>query len=199
MPSVTDWIMVGITAVYVVATILISSANIESAKATREQLAESRRQYEDKKRLEIKPYIQFEKTGGTSPNDQKLRLSLNSGNSKSSVFPIVLRMKNIGNGAAKDIAYVYEWDNHAQKYDRGAFPIQALSSGESGTIRIEFYYSPSTDDQSAAFILRYRDLLDNEYSQQLSINFKGKEDMPLQFDGLVTSSPILIAEENHNA
>ena len=62
MPTITDWLMVGITAVYVVATIIISCANIKSANATREQLTESKRQYEDKKRLEIMPYIQFEAT-----------------------------------------------------------------------------------------------------------------------------------------
>ncbi|MBR4702545.1 MAG: hypothetical protein IKO91_01755 [Oscillospiraceae bacterium] len=199
MPSTTDWIMVGITAVYVIATILISAANIKSAKATREQLAESRRQYEDKKRMEIMPYIQFDKVETAGLADQKLMLSLNSGGSISSVFPIVLRMKNIGNGAAKDISYIYEWDNHAQKYDRGAFPIQALSSGESGSLKIEFRYTQTMDDQSAAFILRYRDLLENEYSQQLSISFKSKGDTTLQFGGLVTSSPVLISGENHNA
>ena len=172
MPSTTDWIMVGITAVYVIATILISAANIKSAKVTREQLAESRRQYEDKKRMEIMPYIQFDKVATAGLADQKIMLSLNSGVSISSVFPIVLRIKNIGNGAAKDITYIYEWDNHAQKYDRGAFPIQALSSGESGSLKIEFSYTQTMDDQSAAFILRYRDLLENEYSQQLSISFK---------------------------
>ena len=58
--SVTDWIMVGITAVYVIATIFISVANIRSAKATREQLAESKRQYDDKRSLEVMPYIQVE-------------------------------------------------------------------------------------------------------------------------------------------
>ena len=42
MPTVTDWLMVIITFVYVVATIMISKANIESAKATREQLEQSK-------------------------------------------------------------------------------------------------------------------------------------------------------------
>ena len=62
MPTITDWLMVVITAIYVVATIYISRANIKSADATREQLVESKRQYEDKKRLEIMPYLQFEQT-----------------------------------------------------------------------------------------------------------------------------------------
>lgn len=50
MPTITDWLMVGITFVYVIATIAICLANIKSAKATREQLAESKRQFEEANR-----------------------------------------------------------------------------------------------------------------------------------------------------
>lgn len=53
MPSITDWLMVVITLVYVVATIFICSANIKSAKATRDQLAESKRQFEEQNRAFI--------------------------------------------------------------------------------------------------------------------------------------------------
>ena len=53
---ITDWLMVIITAVYVVATIFICSANMKSAKATREQLAEAKRQYEE----EHRPYITYQ-------------------------------------------------------------------------------------------------------------------------------------------
>lgn len=40
-PSITDWIMVGITAIYVVATIAIFIANIISANSAKNQLKES--------------------------------------------------------------------------------------------------------------------------------------------------------------
>ena len=43
----TDWIMIVITAIYVIATILICIFNYRSAKATREQVAESQRQFEE--------------------------------------------------------------------------------------------------------------------------------------------------------
>ena len=52
----TDWLMVAITAVYVVATIFICRANIRSADATREQVAEAKRQYEEEHRA----YISYE-------------------------------------------------------------------------------------------------------------------------------------------
>lgn len=53
MPTITDWLMVVITFVYVVATIFICIANLRSAKATREQLAESKRQYDEENRAFI--------------------------------------------------------------------------------------------------------------------------------------------------
>lgn len=49
----TDWIMISITAIYVIATIFICVANFKSAKATREQLAEQKRQFDETNR----PYV----------------------------------------------------------------------------------------------------------------------------------------------
>jgi hypothetical protein len=49
----TDWIMIIITAVYVVATIFISYFNHQSAKATREQVSESVRQFNEANRAYV--------------------------------------------------------------------------------------------------------------------------------------------------
>ena len=56
MPNITDWLMVIITFVYVVATIFICSANLRSAKATKDQFEEMKKQYEEDNR----PYIDVE-------------------------------------------------------------------------------------------------------------------------------------------
>lgn len=48
--QITDWLMVLITAVYTAATIFICRANIRSAEATREQIAESVRQFNEENR-----------------------------------------------------------------------------------------------------------------------------------------------------
>ena len=61
MPTVTDWLMVFITLVYVVATIRICKANIKSAEATRDQLAESKRQYDEENRAYVTYAFIFEK------------------------------------------------------------------------------------------------------------------------------------------
>ena len=50
MPTITDWLMIIITLVYVIATIFICMANIKSAKASKEELDEIKRQYNDENR-----------------------------------------------------------------------------------------------------------------------------------------------------
>ena len=61
MPLITDWLMVVITFVYVVATIFICWANIKSAKASKEELAEMKRQYADENRPRIEIEFCYER------------------------------------------------------------------------------------------------------------------------------------------
>ena len=49
----TDWIMIIITAVYVIATIFICVANFKSAKATRDQITEQKRQFDETNRAYV--------------------------------------------------------------------------------------------------------------------------------------------------
>ena len=136
MPLVTDWLMVGITAVYVIATVFICIYNGRSAKATREQVSESQRQYEETKRLEMMPYLQFESTDH-SPN-YEMNLVLVSGDLRNGTYITILRVKNIGYGTAKDISYIYEWNNCSEKHNRSDFPVKALQSGDEQYIKINF-------------------------------------------------------------
>lgn len=50
MSTITDWLMVVITAVYVIATIAICWANIKAANASRAQLDEMKREYAEENR-----------------------------------------------------------------------------------------------------------------------------------------------------
>lgn len=59
----TDWLMVIITFVYVVATIFICVANFKSAKASKDQLRESERQFNEQNRAHMScEYIFVNKT-----------------------------------------------------------------------------------------------------------------------------------------
>ena len=87
MPTITDWLMVGITLVYVVATIFICAANMKSAKATRDQLAESKRQFDEANRAFVTvtfdiirsglAVLCIENHGKQIANDVNIRISEN--------------------------------------------------------------------------------------------------------------------------
>lgn len=57
----TDWLMVIITFVYVIATIFICVFNYRSAQAAKEQIELSKVQYEDDVRLKLMPCLCIEK------------------------------------------------------------------------------------------------------------------------------------------
>ncbi|WP_411677771.1 hypothetical protein [Caproicibacter sp.] len=61
--EMTNWIMIAITAIYVVATILICIFNYRSAKATREQVAESKRQFEETNRAFVTVTFEIIRSG----------------------------------------------------------------------------------------------------------------------------------------
>ena len=167
MPTITDWIMVGITAVYVAATIIISLANMKSAKATREQLTESKRQYDDKKRLEVMPYIQVENNGG-SLSDYRLSLDLKQGPLFFTKCVLGISMKNVGFGAAKAITYSYYSDNCSRNIENGPFVFQALIPGENKTVTLDFRCPPDhSEDMTVKIVLHYSDLLENKYDQTI--------------------------------
>lgn len=195
-PTITDWLMVAITVIYVVATIAIFVTNKGAEKAAKEQLEEMKRQYEDKKRLEIMPYIQFERTVGDT--NFALNLVLDSGKNLEGRYILILRVKNIGYGTAKDISYTYQWNNLKESHDRGAFIVQALSSNENQTFKIEFAHSNlAQEDQMVCFVLRYRDLLDNPYSQKLVIKLKCSNMATYNLSEISTSSPTLLIEDDN--
>lgn len=172
MPTITDWLMVGITAVYVVATIFISCANIKSANATRDQLTESKRQYEDKKRLEIMPYFEVRICGNITDFHECIHLALSSQNAENgTVIDQRISIKNIGLGPAKDIRYT--WNNLDGEYDRNDLEFIAILPGENKDVNIDFYAEHKDDFSEyvapVSIILTYCDLLENKY--HLSIDF----------------------------
>lgn len=160
--------MVGITAVYVIATIYIWRANSKSAEATREQLEESKRQFRETQRLEVMPYLQFEDCDSTA--NYSLKLVLVSGDTEGGSYVLKARLKNIGHGTAKNITYI--WNSLTASYDRGSFPIKALQAGDENFIKIHFAVPRNKPDNlKASFELSFSDLLENQYTQTIEFVF----------------------------
>lgn len=172
MPLITDWLMFGITAVYVIATIFICVANIKAAKASREQIAESQRQFNENRRLDVMPYLQFEKT--MKPGvDYQLNLVLSEDDYNTGECYCNLRIKNIGRGTAKDIEYV--WINFSKTYGQKAFPVRAMQNGDEYYLLICFACPQTLKGVTVASInLQFKDLLENEYTQRIDFEFEIK-------------------------
>ena len=183
--------MVIITAIYVIATILICNANAASAKATREQLEESKRQFNETQRLEVMPYLQFEECD--TATGYSLNLVLVGGDVGGGNYVFKSRLKNIGHGTAKDI--VYTWNSLTASYDLGAFPIKALQAGDHNFIKISFAL-PKTkpDNLKASFELSFSDLLENHYTQTIEFEFEHSSQF-LFMKQHTTKHPILVKQE----
>lgn len=168
---ITDWLMVIITAIYVGATIFIYHANSVSAKATRDQLEESKRQFEETKRLEMMPCLSLE-DGNTFCYDLKLVLD-NGDLEDGGVYCHFFKIENIGNGAAKDISY--KWTNATATYPQKPFPVLVLQSGGRKDFRFCFAYPKNTKNTSpiiaAQLEFSFHDLLERSYTQNVELFF----------------------------
>lgn len=185
MPSITDWLMVAITAVYVVATIFICWANIKAANATREQVIESRRQFDEMRRLEVLPYLQFDSYDGMT--DKTLRLALASNDLDGGTYIKKLVIKNVGFGTANNITGVWNWFTGGS--DKNVFPASALRSGETEKLKFEFALPKKKYERtSASMILEFEDLLGSRYSQTIEFNFEDTQ-RGLQLQGYKNYPP----------
>lgn len=182
-----DWAMFWITLVYVVATIVICIFNGRSAKATQQQVIESQRQFEETKRLEFMPFIQFEVGDGRCDADYKLGLKLDEIKDTMTIYGLVLRFKNIGAGSAIDIKY--SWQNFARTYESGAFVTSALQNGDARSLHLEMLIPKEPPEKPvAAFELTFFDLLNHQYRQRIEIRFDYSSGRP-KFKSVYTYVP----------
>ena len=223
-PTITDWLMVGITAVYVIATIFIWIANYKSAQATHDQLEESKRQfeetkkanqkqleamhlqleeskrqYEETRRLDIMPYLQFKITDRVSFPDTKLELDILDEYPDKDVFNdwciSGCELRNIGRGTAKDI----DCDSSGCAIINMSikFRTTALQSGSMQTMNMILSATHTIDDlPGVKLYIYYRDLLENSYRQVVELDIvKRAESEEFLVLNCTTHSPELLPDE----
>ena len=165
MPTITDWIMVGITAVYVIATVFICWFNGKSARASRAQLEESRLQFEETKRLEVMPFLQIEIPVTQEIPQFYIDLPIDDICSERRHKIVVLR--NLGNGTATNI--VYDWKCNETKICE-PFPICAIMKGDSCCIQFFIEYEQLTlNNVTGHLTFQYDDLLGKSYEQKMFV------------------------------
>lgn len=165
-------LMVVITFVYVIATCFICWANIKSAAATKEQVAEMKRQYEEDKQQKYMPYLQVKSIQKPEQVDACELCELNSPGYglqilKTSVF---FQIENIGSSIAKNIEYRWEHTAYSTTQSR----IVSLPAGDyrTGQITVSIHGNSQIGYfDYAKLIFEYMDLLDNRYTQELTLGF----------------------------
>lgn len=178
MPLVTDWIMVGITVIYVIATVLICHANFKSARATHAQIVESKRQFGETKRLEYMPYMQVS-FGEWVPREERcsllptMWLDINRNNKKTSVSSgMSIEVVNIGLGLAVNIGC--KWISGDINEDHH-LSVELLKQDES--CKSSFIVSaavPETESYSekTQLVICFDDFLGNHYEQTIEVTFE---------------------------
>lgn len=177
VPTITDWIMVVITGIYVVATIFICIYNGRSAKATREQVAETQLQFEETKRLERMPYIDIspaERPEDREIFDSDVTLSFAKQESEELICDIQwLEFRNIGYGTAIDLSI--EWIIQIGEPEKIMLPTKILEKERRQKIgfcvNLVGAFESVPQEQCAILLLRYKDLLGNCYTQEIKMTY----------------------------
>lgn len=169
MSTITDWLMCGITLIYVIATFIICIYNKKTEKATHQQIDESKRQFEESKRLETMPFLQLEIPAINETPVFEIEIDLCEGKTKNTLYKNV-RLKNLGNGSASNIIYEWKGINSREVFDYP--PINAIMHGDS----YYFQFAFNTDEKVITGTIgvltwKYDDLLGNSYEQKVSLIF----------------------------
>lgn len=201
--------MVIITLVYVLATILICIFNGKAAKATQDQIKESRKQYEETKRLQMMPVLQFCDTQRSEHRASYCSVVVTPADETSSgwkyVCDVSLLIQNIGLGNMKEATFSWT-DSDGEKIDYGQFPIESLCAGAEAELRLSFESNERENTNfdkefSCMMNLSYKDLLENEYTQTIKFCFAIQDPTncyncsPLLFKGYYPSKALPVKRD----
>lgn len=170
----SNLILILVTIVYVIATIEICLANMNSAEATREQLAESKRQYEETKRLEYMPCFEMH----FDTMDAGTGICVDLTDKKTGVVYTLFtkyRIENISKGTAVNVKCVMK--TTIKTNELVTCPIVPAQKDKSINCIIaadKGYFSGNTLPFSIAII--YNDIMNNLYEQDIELEFV--EDKP---------------------
>lgn len=175
-----DWMMVWITAIYAIFTCYIMRANNISANLSKEQLEESRKQFEKLqaqnealKQLNFMPFLQLVRSGdqneGQYIDEFEIELFCESIEFIQSIY---CKIHNIGNGTATDI--VYSWSCRQNNRKGSGYPqINAIMHGDDYPIMLELELDNQTPDAFDITIeFEFKDLLGQYYEQRAMLYFE---------------------------
>lgn len=165
-----DWAMVIVTAIYVVATVFIMIANRRSAKSARDQLAEMKREHEESIRYGIMPFLQMEETTENAYGFM-MELPLVDESDPDWDGENIVRIKNIGNGAATNITYTWIGGEMTRPINE-AFPVNAIKADGEYRIYISFpCLKDNINTANGTITFHYDDMRGYSYDQRMTLSF----------------------------
>ena len=161
--------MVLITFIYVIATIAIWIANKKSAEATLEQLDESKRQFEETKRLEYMPCFEIHFDSMDAGTGISVELTDKKTGEVHTLFS-KYRIENISKGTALNVKCIMK--SAIKRNELIMYPIVPAHNEKSINclfLADKGYFS----EYSLPFslVIQYNDLMNNIYEQNIELEF----------------------------
>ena len=192
MSQTTDWLMVIITSIYVIATILICYYNHKSATAAHDQAVEMRKQHEEERRYHMLPWFlisvdEFSPLPDHFKDGEEYKNSIEDvitaiGTDGEAIHLPLYRLKytvrNIGIGTATRSRYDWHCPDGVALPPRLLYN-QSLMQGESyaKTVYLEFSLPNDSFERtnyvfvSTSITFHIYDIYDCEYSQSIGVHF----------------------------
>ena len=187
----TDWVMIVITAISVIATIIMCYFNYHSVKCAQEQMTEMKKQNAAEKRWKMMPFMRVKKidTSDYIHGQTDCFLKGREINDNLLTKKIKFEVENVGHDVAKEIRY--EW---CRSDGRNIGYIHSLPVGDKRIVEVSFYaYGDKKYEMTATLEISYFDLIDNPYKQFVNIYFSISEDK-IEFRNTSIEAPKYIEE-----
>lgn len=160
MEKMTDWIMVIITGIYVIATIVICKLNYEQIKLSQKQIEEMEREHNENFMFHNSPLIELEIVDDDK-NLKPIEVYM-WGDNNQNVSTITFAVKNVGKGIAKDIELY--WLDEKKVF----FRFNHLVGSDRMRIRINLHYEEKIV-VPAIFQIKYLNVMDETFMQMALI------------------------------
>ena len=181
--SVADWALVIITLTYAIFTIGIFLSNRKANELTKKQLEDSKKQYKEKKSLEIRPHlnIEYENIDVIPGMPNIIFPYVHEGIESLAKTEFKLVIENVGLGTAKNIRYTSEFDDdelsESSKGYLWSVPINIMANTKKEILcrithpPVNYLLKGGIDKVRLSICLTYEDLLSDEYGQLVTIEY----------------------------
>ncbi len=167
-PLITDWLMVGITAAYVIFTIAIFVSNMMSVCATKRQFAETQR-------LSVLPFLSVSLSKITLTenvfhlSDIEIRIGEITNADALAWVRTGITIKNTGSGLISNLRINVGAD---AKVEKNTLESTLICQDNEITIDVSIFgeHQEKKQSKTALFIFFYSDVLGNNYKQILEMN-----------------------------